>query len=187
MYLFVVFHLFYWNSSLFSLAYFGILCQYRMHIPAEHPWILCSSSLSLQCWDYCDVIMGAVASQITSLRIVYSTFYSDQWCQAACKISKRLEYFTKLHTVVRLWKICRKFISRKTDHSRCKYGLPFPFMGRIWWPGDRLQTALLKSAISTVGAHDLNDKLGLCAILITAVLHSITTVLRTLLHTALQC
>ena len=28
-------------------------------------------------WHYCDVIMGAVASQITSLTIVYSTVYSD--------------------------------------------------------------------------------------------------------------
>ena len=26
---------------------------------------------------YCDIIMGAVASQITSLTIVYSTVYSD--------------------------------------------------------------------------------------------------------------
>ena len=31
-------------------------------------------------------------------------------------------------------KIRRKFISRKTDHSRCKYGLPVTFMGRIWRP-----------------------------------------------------
>ena len=28
-------------------------------------------------WHYCDVIMGAIASQITSLTIVYSTVYSD--------------------------------------------------------------------------------------------------------------
>ena len=28
-------------------------------------------------WHYCDVIMGAVASQITNLMIVYSTVYSD--------------------------------------------------------------------------------------------------------------
>ena len=29
------------------------------------------------CTHYCDVIMGAIASQITSLTIVYSTVYSD--------------------------------------------------------------------------------------------------------------
>ena len=28
-------------------------------------------------WHYCDVIMGMVTSQITSLKIVYSTVYSD--------------------------------------------------------------------------------------------------------------
>ena len=37
-----------------------------------HQWI--SSSIIIH---YCDVIMGAVASQITSLTIVYSTVYSD--------------------------------------------------------------------------------------------------------------
>ena len=29
------------------------------------------------CYHYCDVIMGAISSQITSLTIVYSTVYSD--------------------------------------------------------------------------------------------------------------
>ena len=42
-----------------------------------------------------------------------------------------------------LKKIRRKFISRKTDHSVCKYGLPVPFMGRICRPGNRLCTALV--------------------------------------------
>ena len=60
----------------------------------------------------------------------------------ACQLSKRFEYFPKLHTVVKWRKICRKFISRKTDYSRCKHGLPVPFMGRNWRPGDRLWTAL---------------------------------------------
>ena len=31
------------------------------------------------CWHYCDVIMGAVSSQITSLTIVYPTVYSDTY------------------------------------------------------------------------------------------------------------
>ena len=56
-------------------------------------------------------------------------------CQAACQLSKWLEYFPpKLHTVVKWREICGKFICRKTDYSRCKYVLPVPFMGRIWWP-----------------------------------------------------
>ena len=49
---------------------------------------------------------------------------------------KWLEYFSKLHTVVKCRKICRKFIGRKTDYTRCKYGLPVPFMDPIWWLGD---------------------------------------------------
>ena len=31
----------------------------------------------MQCLHYCDVIIGAVVSQITSLTIIYSTVYSD--------------------------------------------------------------------------------------------------------------
>ena len=65
-----------------------------------------------------------------------------QWCQAACQISKRLEYFPNYTHLLNCEKIRRKFISRKTDHSSCKYGLPVTFMGRIWRPGDRLWTAL---------------------------------------------
>ena len=33
--------------------------------------------LKLQQWHYCDAIMGTVASQVTSLTIVYTTVYSD--------------------------------------------------------------------------------------------------------------
>ena len=41
------------------------------HHPADHTWRgMCVA------WHYNDVIMGAVASQITSLTIVYSTVYS---------------------------------------------------------------------------------------------------------------
>ena len=35
------------------------------------------AGLGVRTEHYCDVIMGAVASQITSLTIVYSTVYSD--------------------------------------------------------------------------------------------------------------
>ena len=49
---------------------------------------------------------------------------------------------SKLHTVVQLWKILRKFISRETDYSRCNYGSPVPFMGHIWRLGDSFWTAL---------------------------------------------
>ena len=37
----------------------------------------CVSELSQHCIHYTDVIMGAIASQITSITIVYSTVYSD--------------------------------------------------------------------------------------------------------------
>ena len=36
------------------------------------PW-----SIEISLWHYCNAIMGTVASQITSLTIVYSTVYSD--------------------------------------------------------------------------------------------------------------
>ena len=55
---------------------------------------------------------------------------------------KTIGVFYQTHTVVKLRKTRQKFISRKTDHSVCRYGLPVPFMGRIWRPGDRLWTAL---------------------------------------------
>ena len=35
-----------------------------------------SASISADCWHYCDIIMSAMASQITSPAIVYSTSYS---------------------------------------------------------------------------------------------------------------
>ena len=40
-------------------------------------FIMCSNPLGNCCSHYDDVIMGATASQITSLSIVYSTVYSD--------------------------------------------------------------------------------------------------------------
>ena len=43
------------------------------HLPIE----MSTSSTSIMVWHYGDVIMGAIASQITSLTIVYSTVYSD--------------------------------------------------------------------------------------------------------------
>ena len=57
--LFFLFHFF--KSSFYSLIYSNKVAK------------ICSFSLL----HYCDVIMGAVASQITSLMIVYSTVYSD--------------------------------------------------------------------------------------------------------------
>ena len=38
---------------------------------------------------------------------------------------KAIGVFSKLHTVAELRKMHRKFISRKTDHSRCNMGCPF--------------------------------------------------------------
>ena len=40
-------------------------------------WVSLSRKSWGECYHYCDVIMGAVAPQITSLMIVYSTVYSD--------------------------------------------------------------------------------------------------------------
>ena len=49
------------NNALFSTEYFSTLILYRRSIDTF----------------YYDVIMGAMASQITSITIVYSTVYSD--------------------------------------------------------------------------------------------------------------
>ena len=40
-------------------------------------WVIVWDSNSFHSTHYCDVIMGTMASQITSLTIVYSTVYSD--------------------------------------------------------------------------------------------------------------
>ena len=84
-------------------------------------------------------------------------------------------FFCKLHTVVKLRKICRKFISRKTDHSRYKHGFPVTFIGRILRPGDRLWTALPIDCISlhdcwwpedtsNQGPFSISDKTSCCKI-----------------------
>ena len=52
------------------------LCHIFSYIQSLPRW-LCISFYQKCCLNYCDVIMGAIASQITSLTIVYSTVYSD--------------------------------------------------------------------------------------------------------------
>ena len=58
----------YGRHDVFYTEYFHLLCfSMCMVLALWHPWSV----------HYGDVIMGAIASQITSLTIVYSTVYSD--------------------------------------------------------------------------------------------------------------
>ena len=52
------------------LPFNGQRREYWRRFPASHQYVRYG-------FHYCDVIMGAAASQITSLTIVYSTVYSD--------------------------------------------------------------------------------------------------------------
>ena len=58
--------------------------------------------------------------------------------------------FSKLHTVVKLRKICRKFISRKTDHSRYKHGLPL----HLWVAFCDRATVFEQQSIDCISLHD---------------------------------
>ena len=70
--------------------FFYKIVVYHFKFPGSQHWLwseirdngLAASPYLSQCWSsllthYNDVIMGAIASQITSLTIVYSTIYSD--------------------------------------------------------------------------------------------------------------
>ena len=62
-------------------------------------------------FHYCDVIMGAIASQITSLTIVYSTVYSDA-DQRKHQSSASLAFVRGIHwgpvTSLHKWPVTRK-------------------------------------------------------------------------------
>ena len=64
------------------------LCASPGHKP---PWYLL-------CEHYCDAIMGTVASQITSLTIVYTTVYSDA-DQSKHQSSTSLAFVRGIHRV----------------------------------------------------------------------------------------
>ena len=52
--------------------------------------------------------------------------------------------WAKLHTVIKQRKIIQKYISHKTEYSRCNYGSRILFMGHIWWMGNRYWTLPLR-------------------------------------------
>ena len=61
-----------WDGTLPGTGYWsGSSCSW------DHSEWKISSLVQNQDWHYRDVIMGEIASQITSLKIVYSTVYSD--------------------------------------------------------------------------------------------------------------
>ena len=65
---------FIWKKASFTKGY-GIVSNVMSGFTEPHMTII------VCCFHYCDVIMSTIASQITSLAIVYSTIYSgaDQW------------------------------------------------------------------------------------------------------------
>ena len=70
---------------IYTLYQEGVLCvNFLCKIPNlefKHFFLICNSDsvvIWLGMWHYRDVIMGVMASQITSLTIVYSTVYSDE-------------------------------------------------------------------------------------------------------------
>ena len=71
----------------------------------------CSNWTEFECSHYCDVIMGAVASQITSLTIVYSTIYSDA-DQRKHQSSASLAFVRRIHrgpvNSLHKWPVTRK-------------------------------------------------------------------------------
>ena len=62
--------------------------------------------------------------------------------------------WAKLHTVIKQRKIIQKYISHKTEYSRCNYGSHILFMGHIWWMGNRYWTLPLR------WHHDGNDSVS---------------------------
>ena len=67
-------------------------CFYRYSVSKRKPWF----SVIVIILHYNDVIMGAIASQITSLAIVYSTVYSG-WDQRKRQSSASLAFVRGIH------------------------------------------------------------------------------------------
>ena len=71
-----------WSVVCLKLEFLFYICiwnkneSYTSIVYSRLPSLVCSSMWS-PCWHYNDVIMGAIASQITSFTIVYSIVYSD--------------------------------------------------------------------------------------------------------------
>ena len=66
--------------------------------------------------DYCDVIMGTVASQITSLTIVHSTVYSDA-IQRKHQSSASLAFVRGIHRGPGTGEFLRRMASNAEDVS----------------------------------------------------------------------
>ena len=104
--------------------------------------------MSLMCCLFSTItrayILGSQVLKAQDFYFKFSNHFEIGWLgtSVACQLLKRLVQFSELHTFVKCRKICWRFIGHKTDYSRCKCGLPVPFMGHIWWQGIRLWTAL---------------------------------------------
>ena len=67
---------------------------------------------------YCDVIMGAMASQITSITVVYSTDYSDA-DQRKHQVSAPLAFVWGIHHWPHKWPVTRKMFPFDDVTMRC--------------------------------------------------------------------
>ena len=76
-------------------------------------------------YHYCDVIMGGIASQITSLTIVYSTLYSDA-DQRKHQSSASLAFVRGIHrgpvNSPHKWPVTRKMFPFDDVIMRCSHG-----------------------------------------------------------------
>ena len=98
-----------------------------------------------RCSHYGDIIMGAIASQITSLTIVYSTVYSDA-DQRKHQSSASLAFVRGIHrgpvNSPHKWPVTRKM---------------FPFEDVIMGISDRLDETFVEVANETAGPYVLCD------------------------------
>ena len=87
--------------------------------------IICS--LAAWCHHYYDVIMDAIASQITSLTIVYSTVYSDA-DQSKHQSSASLAFVREIHrgpvNFPHKWPVTRKMFPFDDVIMQCPYAFP---------------------------------------------------------------
>ena len=135
-----------------------ILCHQTDHprwmagwsvLPLGGPHMLWWEMTRKSSYDFCAIFFSTITKayiirsrQVSEARDFCLKFSNRFEIWQAALLSKRMGYFSKLHMVVNLRKFRRKFSNHKTDYSVCKYGLPAPFMGHIWRPGDRLCTVL---------------------------------------------
>ena len=75
-YIYIYIYIYYVSVSSIVIAPANLQCQALIWTNDDLQSIGPAVRVKLGSKHYCDVIMGAMASQITSLAIVYSTFYS---------------------------------------------------------------------------------------------------------------